>query len=207
MAVVAAFELHDPIAPGGGTGHPDRAHRGFRPGAHQPQLLDRRNTGHDQLGQFILARSRGSIAGAMIDCFVNGFANPRIVQVALRPAVAPHRVEARRLAMLQHPPRIAHDEQRADRLPFAPLAADLDRQTKENKPEERDRNRRSRRGRSIDVNTRQQQRKLLTPETRCGVVIARDLFQRLRDLPDHHVTGRMAKTIVNRLQVIDIQHQ
>ena len=56
--------------------------------------------------------------------FLDPFAHPRVVQVALFAAVAADRIETGRMAAGQHLARIADDEQRAHRLALAPFAAD-----------------------------------------------------------------------------------
>ena len=60
--------------------------------------------------------------------FFDRFANLRIFQPAFVDAVAAHRIESQRVAMFEHFAMIAHDEQRADRLAFAPFTADVHRQ-------------------------------------------------------------------------------
>jgi len=59
----------------------------------------------------------------------------------------------------------------------------------------------------LQIHARQQQRKLLTTKPRRRVVVARNVLQRLRNLPNHHIADRMSILIVHWFQVIDIKHQ
>lgn len=60
--------------------------------------------------------------------FLDALANPCLEEVPLLAVIAPHRVEAGRLAVIEHLAGVADDEHRADGLAFAPLAANLDGQ-------------------------------------------------------------------------------
>ena len=62
MPVVAAVELHHPVATGGAPRQADGAHGRLRPGRHQPHLLAARHTLTDGLGQQDLTR-RGCAEG------------------------------------------------------------------------------------------------------------------------------------------------
>ena len=64
VAVVAALELHDQVAPGGGAGEPQRAHHGLGPGVDEAHHLHRGQRLDDKLGQLQLRLGRCAERGA-----------------------------------------------------------------------------------------------------------------------------------------------
>ena len=64
VAVVAALELHDQIAPGGGAGEPQRAHHRLGPGVDEAHHLHRGQRLDDQLRQLQLGLRRRAEGGA-----------------------------------------------------------------------------------------------------------------------------------------------
>jgi hypothetical protein len=71
MAVIAAFELDQQIAPGEAARQADRAHRRFGPGAHQTDHFERGQQGTQELGHLDLTlgrRAEGeSSRGSLLD--------------------------------------------------------------------------------------------------------------------------------------------
>ena len=66
MAVVAALELDDLLAAGGGAGQADSAHRGFGAGAHKPDALDRRHQRPNPLAELDLQFGRRPETGSVL---------------------------------------------------------------------------------------------------------------------------------------------
>jgi hypothetical protein len=71
MAVIAAFELDQQIAPGEAARQADRAHRRFGPGAHQADHFERGQQGAQELGHLDLALGRRAegepVRGGLLD--------------------------------------------------------------------------------------------------------------------------------------------
>ena len=65
MAVVAARELEDPVAPCGGASEPDRAHRRLGAGGDEAHQLQRRNRVDQLLGELDLALGRRAESRAL----------------------------------------------------------------------------------------------------------------------------------------------
>ena len=71
MAVIAAFELHDPIASSRGARDAHRGHRGFGPARNEPDEVDPRERVHDPPRELDLAfggRSEGRALGRCRTC-------------------------------------------------------------------------------------------------------------------------------------------
>src|SRR5690349_9683112 len=80
----------------------------------------------DKLGRFLDDTLRSDDESAVEHRhFLDGLTNARVMQVTLRPVIAANGVKSRRLAMLQDLSRVADNEHCADRLAFAPFAANF----------------------------------------------------------------------------------
>ena len=71
MAVVAALELDDHVAPGKAARQADRAHRGFGAGGHQAHHVHARHALDQQFGQFDLAFRRRAESKPPGRCFLH----------------------------------------------------------------------------------------------------------------------------------------
>ena len=121
MAVVAALELHEQVAPGRAAREPDRAHRGLGAAVDEPHPVDARHRIDDALGELDLADGRRAERGAhrrrparrlddLGSCVAEQQRAPRLHEVDVAVAVGVDQVGA--LAALDEHGRAAHRAER-----------------------------------------------------------------------------------------------
>ena len=93
MAVIAAGELHDLVAPGRAAGQAHRRHRGFGPRRDEPRLFDRRHPRADRLDELDLARGRRAVRRAVGRGLLHGLDDLRVRVAEDRRAPRLHVVE------------------------------------------------------------------------------------------------------------------
>jgi hypothetical protein len=72
VAVIAAFELQDQVAPGESPRHTNRRHRRFGTAVHEADHLDRRDAADDLLGELDFLGSRRPVVRALADGTLRG---------------------------------------------------------------------------------------------------------------------------------------
>ena len=123
MSVIAAVELHDPIASGRGPRQSHRGHRGLRPARDEPDELNPRERVHDATGELDLAfgrRAEGGASGSRRACRTDDLGmgvpeqqrTPRTDQVHVPVAVDVDHVRA--LAAIEEPRGASHRAERAN---------------------------------------------------------------------------------------------
>src|SRR5438094_9497997 len=78
MSVIPAVELDEQVAAGGGARDPHGTHRRLGPAVDEPDPLDRRHAGLDQLGEADLARAGHAERASRFDCVLDRLDNTSI---------------------------------------------------------------------------------------------------------------------------------